>query len=120
MTTSLLQATIADSKGFDLSLWVIGLLCSFIGALLLILLTRVLKQGDDTNKKIDIVAGVQGEQGIAIAEIKTTLHGANGLAAKVDRLHEDRNRQQTMSLEREVDDNRRLRQQLRDLGHAEG
>lgn len=58
----------------ELALWIIGILLAVVG----FLLVRVLKQGDDTNKKVT-------DQGIAIARLE-------GLHARVDSLDDWRSR----------------------------
>lgn len=102
----------------DVALWAIGLLCSFIGALLLILLNRILRQGDDTNKKVGEVAADVGKQSVSVAEIRTTLHGENGLVARVNRMHDERNREQARLLQNSVMENAELRTQLEELRRA--
>ncbi len=79
-------------------LWLGGIGATLVGSLSLILLTRVLKQGDDTNKKVT-------DQGLAIARLE-------GLPARVDSLDEWRNRMQQRALElaeeRAIEAERRL------------
>ena len=72
---ALLQSAspVSPSSG-AVSLWVIGMLCSFIGALLLILLSRVLKQGDDTNGKVTNQGVTLSRMEISVADLYTRVN----------------------------------------------
>lgn len=78
----------------------LGILCSVIGGLMLLLMGRVLKQGDDTNKKVT-------DQGVTLAEVKTSVTSHE---ARLNSLHEWRNELQRRELDkatRELEDERR-------------
>lgn len=82
------------------AMWVIGLLCSFIGAILLVLLNRVIGQGDDTNKKVT----AQGEMLARLSD------NVENLERRVTSLHEWRNMVQERELvraQKELDEERR-------------
>lgn len=55
----------------DVALWALGILCALVGTLGTIVLTRVQRQGDDTNRKVTA-------QGESMARMET-------LAASLDR-----------------------------------
>lgn len=75
-------------------LWALGVLCSLVGALMLIILTRVLKQGDDTNAKVT-------NQGVTLARMEASYAS---LDLRVTSLHDWRNELQKRELERAVDE----------------
>lgn len=97
----------------DFSLWAIGLLCSFIGALLLILLKLVL----DTMKAFGVKVDAQG---IQLTKIDTTLNGESGLVARFNRMHDERNRAQVKALEDAVMENAELRAQAEEHARERG
>ena len=74
----------------DVLLWVGGIAASVIGALCLILLTRVLRQGDDTNSKVT-------RQGESIARMEES---QKEVVRRLGSLEEWRNRE----LERQLAD----------------
>ncbi len=96
----------------DLSiwLWALGVLCTLVGALMLIILGRVLKQGDDTNAKVTA-------QGVTLARVETAIASHE---TRLNSLHDWRNKLQERELadaaaevselrarQREVDEERR-------------
>lgn len=55
----------------EVTLWVLGILCAVIGTLMLIMLNRLMKQGDETNTLVI-------EQGKVLVKVATTtdvIHG---------------------------------------------
>lgn len=96
----LLQSGATGPSGY--SGVVVGGLLSFVGALLVIMLGRVLKQGDDLKLDLKTFGTEQTRQGTSITKIETTLHGDNGLVSKVNRMHDERSRDQAARLQREI------------------
>lgn len=87
----------------DVALWAMGILCALIGALLLIILTRVLKQGDDTNTKVTA-------QGVTMARVEAAIANHEG---RIESLHLWRNKLQEREFERAEAEVERLQEERR-------
>lgn len=74
----------------ELALWALGILCALVGTLMLIVLTRVLKQGDDTNDKVT-------KQGETLTRVDTSVQS---LSVRVSSLDEWR----SQLLQREINE----------------
>lgn len=102
MLLPLLDDPATQTVQLPVALWAVGILLSFIGALMLIVLNRVLAQGDDTNKKVTS----QGEK------LATVISNVGSLDERVNSLHRWRNELQARELEqaqRELEEERRRR-----------
>lgn len=71
------------------ALWALGILATIVGSLSLVLLNRVLQQGDDTNRKVT-------EQGVAFARLESTV---SALHTRVNSLDDWRSRMQQRALD---------------------
>lgn len=94
----------APSPESDLYLWAIGILCSLIGALMLIILKRVLDQGDDTNSKVTA-------QSSTLARVEQSVANLDG---RVNDLHAWKNEQMKKEAQVAAAEIMELRKQLRD------
>lgn len=92
----------------DVFLWALGILASLIGALMLIILNLVLKQGGDTNSKVTT-------QGVTLARVEQSVATLDG---RVSDLHAWKNQQQEKELQRAVDELEEERRARRALGPA--
>lgn len=92
----------------DLFLWGLGVLCTMVGALMLIILNRVLKQGDDTNSKVTT-------QSATLARVETSVSALDG---RVSDLHAWKNEQMRKEAEAAAVEILRLRGELRDRNSA--
>lgn len=78
----------------DIALWGLGVLATIVGTLMLIILNRVLNQGDDTNKKVT-------EQGVTLAKMDGAITAHE---TRLNALHEWRNELQRRELEKANED----------------
>lgn len=92
----------------DVFLWALGVLATLVGALMLIILNRVLKQGDDTNSKVT-------SQSATLARVETSVSQLDG---RVSDLHAWKNEQTRKEAEAAAEEILRLRGALRDRNTA--
>ncbi len=94
----------------DLYLWALGILTTIVGTLMLIILSRVLKQGDDTNQKVTT-------QGSTLARMEQSVSTLDG---RVSDLHQWKNEQMAKEARLAADEILRLRSKLEDRTNERG
>lgn len=79
----------------DVYLWALGVLATIVGALMLIILNRVMKQGDDTNQKVT-------EQGSMLGRMEQSVGALDGQVKDLAAWRNEQVRKESAAFSEEV------------------